>query len=56
MFFVPTNHSAHRNASYVTAPCLGFPRQHSGERECDCDYNSDLVHMNLPIWVATSNA
>ena len=49
MSFVPTNHSAHRNASYVTTPCLGIPSQHSGERGCDCDYNNDLAHMNLPI-------
>jgi hypothetical protein len=49
MVLVPTDHSAHRSASYVTTPCLGFPRQHSGEGECDCDYNNQPMHINLPV-------
>lgn len=45
MVLVPTDHSAHRSASYVTTPCLGIRRQHSSERECERDYNNDLAHV-----------
>ena len=48
MVMAQTDRSAHRSASYVATPCLGIPSQHSGQRECDCDYNNDLAHMNLP--------
>jgi hypothetical protein len=52
MVMAHTDRSAHRSASYVTTPCLGIPSQHSDERECHCDYNNDLAHMNLPNLVA----
>jgi len=49
MGLVPTDHSAHRSASYVTTPCLGIPSQHSDERECDCDQNDYLAHIQTSL-------
>ena len=49
----PTGHSAHGNASYVTAACkvsrFSIPSQHACERERDRDPDNYLAHVNLPI-------